>query len=68
MITGPTMIQRSDLIVISNNKLHLLELTAGYEMNTDLNCKRKEKTIEHSWTDKHNCTTARNLLTCLREL
>ena len=51
MITCPTMIQRSDLIVISNNKLHLLELTAGYETNIDLNCKRKEKTIEHSWTD-----------------
>ena len=34
--------QRPDLIVISNNKLYLLELAAGYETNIDLNSKRKE--------------------------
>ena len=42
----PTMItrenQRPGLIVISNNKLYLLELAAGYETNIDLNSKRKE--------------------------
>ena len=39
MITGE--IQRPDLIVISSNKLYLLELTAGYETNIDLKSKRK---------------------------
>ena len=43
----PTMItednQRPDLIVISNNKLYLLEISAGYETNIDLNSKRKEE-------------------------
>ena len=41
MITGETQI--SDLIVISNNKLYLAELTASYETNIDLNSKRKEE-------------------------
>ena len=41
MITGEH--QRPDLIVISKNKLYLLELTAGYEKNIDLNSKRKEE-------------------------
>ena len=41
MITGEN--QRSGLIVILNNKLYLLELTAGYETNIDLNGKRKEE-------------------------
>ena len=41
MITGEN--QRPDLIVISNNKLYLLELTAGYETNIYLNSKRKEE-------------------------
>ena len=41
MITGEN--QRPDLILISNNKLYLLELTAVYEMNFDLNSKRKEQ-------------------------
>ena len=49
MSTGEN--QRPDLIVISNNKLYLLELAVGYETNTDLNSKRKEKIIEHSWRD-----------------
>ena len=35
--------QRPDLIMISSNKLYLLELTAGYETNIDLNSKRKEE-------------------------
>ena len=43
----PSMItrenQRLDLIVISNNKLYLLELTAGYETNIDASSKRKEE-------------------------
>ena len=39
MITGEN--QRPDLIVISSNKLYLLELTAGYETNIDLKSKRK---------------------------
>ena len=39
MITGEN--QRVNLIVISNNKLYLLELSAGYETNFDLNSKRK---------------------------
>ena len=29
--------------MISNNKLYLLDLTAGYETNIDLNSKRKEE-------------------------
>ena len=41
MVTGEN--QRPDLIVILNNKLYLLELTAGYETNINLNSKRKEK-------------------------
>ena len=41
MITGEN--QRPGLIVISNNKLHLLELTAGYQTNIDLNSNRKEE-------------------------
>ena len=41
MIIGEN--QRPELIVISNNKLQLLELTAGYETNIDLNKKRKEE-------------------------
>ena len=41
MITGKN--QRPDLIVISNNKLYVLELTAGYETNIKLNSKRKEE-------------------------
>ena len=41
MVTGEN--QRPDLIVISNNKLYLLELTAGYETNINLNSKRKEE-------------------------
>ena len=41
MITGETQI--SDLIVTSNNKLYLSELTASYETNIDLNTKRKEE-------------------------
>ena len=41
MITGEN--QRPDLIVISNNKLYLLELTAGYETNTYLNSKRTKE-------------------------
>ena len=41
MITGED--QKPDLIVISNNKLHLLQLTAGYDTNIDLNSKRKEE-------------------------
>ena len=41
MITGEN--QRPDLIVISNNHLYLLELTAGYETNIYLNSKRKEE-------------------------
>ena len=41
MITGEN--QRPDLIVILNNKLYLLELTAGYETNIYLNSKRKEE-------------------------
>ena len=41
MITGEN--QRLDLIVISNNKLYLLELTAGYETNIDPSSKRKEE-------------------------
>ena len=40
MITGEN--QRPDLIVILNNKLHLIELTAGYQTNIDLNSNRKE--------------------------
>ena len=48
MITGEN--QRPDLIVIWNNKLYLLELTAGYEANIYLKAKGKKKTIEHSWT------------------
>ena len=40
MITGEN--QRTDLIVISNNELYLLELAVGYETNIDLNSKRKE--------------------------
>ena len=32
-----------DLIVISNNKLYLLELTTGYETNITLNSIRKEE-------------------------
>ena len=43
----PTMItednQRPDLIVISNNKLYLLEISAGQETNIDVNSKRKEE-------------------------
>ena len=43
----PTMIagknQRPDLIVIWNNKLYLLELTADYETNIYLNSKRKKE-------------------------
>ena len=39
MITGEN--QRPDLIMISSNKLYLLELTAGYETNIDLKSKRK---------------------------
>ena len=41
MVTGEN--QRPDLIVILNNKLYLLELTAGYETNINLNSKRKKK-------------------------
>ena len=41
MITGEN--QRPDLIVILNNKLYLLELTAGYETNTYLNSKRTKE-------------------------
>ena len=41
MITGKN--QRPDLIMISNNKLYVLELTAGYETNIKLNSKRKEE-------------------------
>ena len=41
MVTGEN--QRPDLMVISNNKLYLLELTAGYETNINLNSKRKEE-------------------------
>ena len=41
MITGEN--QRPDLIVISSNKLYLLELTAGYETNIDLKSKRKKE-------------------------
>ena len=41
MITGEN--QRPDLIVILNNTLYLLELTAGYETNIYLNSKRKEE-------------------------
>ena len=41
MITGEN--QRPHLIVISNNKLYLLELTAGYETNNDLNSRRREE-------------------------
>ena len=48
MITGEN--QRPGLIVIWNNKLYLLELTAGYEANIYLKAKGKKKTIEHSWT------------------
>ena len=35
--------QKPGLIVISSNMLYLLELTAGYETNIDLNSKRKEE-------------------------
>ena len=55
MITGEN--QRPDLIVILKNRLILLELTAGYETNIDLNSKRKEENYR-----------ARNLLACLWEL
>ena len=41
MITGEN--QRPGSIVISNNKLYLLELTAGCETNIDLNSKKKEE-------------------------
>ena len=41
MITGED--QKPDLIVISNNKLYLLQLTADYDTNIDLNSKRKEE-------------------------
>ena len=41
MITGEN--QRPGLIVISNNKLYLLEVTAGYETNIDLNSKRRKE-------------------------
>ena len=43
----PTMIngenQRPVVIVISNGKLYLLDVTAGYETNINLNRKRKEE-------------------------
>ena len=42
----PTIIageyQRPELIMILNNKLYLLELTAGYETNIDLNSKKEQ--------------------------
>ena len=41
MITGEN--QRPDLILISNNNLHLLELTASYQTNIDLSSNRKEE-------------------------
>ena len=41
MITGEN--QRPYFIVISNNKLYLLELTACYNTNIDLNRKREEE-------------------------
>ena len=41
MITGENQIP--DLIGIFNNKLCLLEVTAGYETNIDLNSKRKKE-------------------------
>ena len=41
MITGEN--KRPDLILISNNKLCLLELTTGHERSIDLNSKRKEE-------------------------
>ena len=41
MITGEN--QRWDLILISNNNLHLLEITAGYQTNIDLSSNRKEE-------------------------
>ena len=66
MITGEN--QRPDLILISNNKLYLLELTARYGTNIDLNSKRKEENYRALMDRLHNCTTARNLLTCLWEL
>ena len=49
MITGES--QRPDLIAISNSKLYLLELTASYETDIDLNSKRKEENYRDSWTD-----------------
>ena len=41
MITGEN--QRPDLILISKNNLHLLELTAGYQTHIDLSSNSKEE-------------------------
>ena len=43
MITGENQIP--DLIGIFNSKLCLLEVTAGYETNIDLNSKRKKRKL-----------------------
>ena len=62
MITGEN--QRPDLIVISNNKLYLLELTAGYETNIYLNSKRKEenyRALMNSLAHLYNCAQFINL-------
>ena len=62
MITGEN--QRPDLIVISSNKLYLLELTAGYETNIYLNSKRKEenyRALMNSLAHLYNCAQFINL-------
>ena len=62
MITGEN--QRPDLIVISNNKLYLLELTAGFETNIYLNSKRKEenyRALMNSLAHLYNCAQFINL-------
>ena len=48
MITGEN--QRPYLIVTLNRKLYLLEVTAVYETNINLNRKRKENNYK-TWTD-----------------
>ena len=40
IITGES--QRPDLLVIFENKLYVIELTAGYETNIKINSRRKE--------------------------
>ena len=62
MITGEN--QRPDLIMISNNKLYLLKLTASYETNIYLNSKRKEenyKALMDSLAHLHNSAQFINL-------